>query len=146
MSIDSGQSGGRAIVIGSSLAGLLAARVLSAHFAHVTLVERDEVNDRPEVRKGQPQARHVHGLLASGLKVMTRYFPALPERLRAGGARLVDFGTALRWYAAGDYRVQFESGLLAAFVSRPSWHGRSVERCSPVPTWLCWTASMSQGC
>ena len=30
-----------AIVIGGSMAGLLAARVLSAHFGRVTLLERD---------------------------------------------------------------------------------------------------------
>ncbi|MBW3539135.1 MAG: FAD-dependent oxidoreductase [Planctomycetes bacterium] len=119
MSIDSGQDGRGAVVIGSSLAGLLAARVLSTHFPRVTLIERDEVRHQAEVRKGQPQARHVHGLLTSGLNVMTRYFPGLPERLRAGGARLVDFAKGLRWHAAGGYRLQFETGLLAAFVSRP---------------------------
>ena len=58
-----------AIVIGGSLAGLLAARVLSDHFERVTILERDPVHDRPESRKGQPQTRHPHGLLTSGLKV-----------------------------------------------------------------------------
>ncbi|MCL4830380.1 MAG: hypothetical protein KJZ95_23685, partial [Caldilinea sp.] len=75
-----------AIVLGASMAGLLTARVLSEHFSQVTLIERDPVADRPEARKGQPQTRHLHGLLASGLEIMTRYFPDLMEALEAGGA------------------------------------------------------------
>ncbi len=106
------------IVMGGSLAGLLAARVLSDHFEKVTIIERDKVHDRPETRKGQPQTRHVHALLASGLEVMTRYFPDLPDGLGAGGAILTDMGLRTRWFAAGGYRLQFESGLTAALVSR----------------------------
>ena len=36
------------IVMGGSLAGFLAARVLSDHFEKVTIIERDAVHDRPE--------------------------------------------------------------------------------------------------
>ena len=56
-----------AIVIGSSIAGLLAARALSEHFEHVTILERDNLSDKPEPRKGVPQGQHAHGLLAAGL-------------------------------------------------------------------------------
>src|SRR5437773_9861526 len=55
-----------AVVIGASMAGLLAARVLTDHFARVTLVERDELPDGPLPRKGVPQARHAHILLVRG--------------------------------------------------------------------------------
>ncbi|MEE8110885.1 MAG: hypothetical protein V3T44_07635, partial [bacterium] len=102
----------RAIVIGGSFAGLMAARVLSDHFEQVTLIERDKINDRPEARKGQPQVRHVHGLLANGLDVLTRYFPDLPDGLREGGSIVTDVGTAIRGHAVGGYRRQFESGLV----------------------------------
>ena len=66
--------GTQAIVLGASMAGLLTARVLSEHFERVTIIERDPVADRPEARKGQPQTRHLHGLLASGLQLLTRYY------------------------------------------------------------------------
>ena len=49
-----------AVVVGGSMAGLLAARVLSERFESVSVLEKDEINDEPEVRKGQPQTRHVH--------------------------------------------------------------------------------------
>ncbi len=111
--------GQRAIVIGGSLAGMLTARVLSDHFEQVTIIERDKINDLPESRKGQPQTRHVHALLANGLAVMTRLFPDLPDGLRAGGAIFADMAAATRWYVCGGYRLQFDSGLIACLVSRP---------------------------
>ena len=55
-----------AIVIGASMAGLLAARVLSEHFDRVVIIERDSLPDSPDVRGGVPQARHVHALLVQG--------------------------------------------------------------------------------
>lgn len=74
----------QAIVIGGSMAGLLAARVLCDHFAQVTLIERDQFSDRPESRRGQPQTRHLHGLLASGRDLLEAYFPGLTADLQAG--------------------------------------------------------------
>ena len=43
---------GRAIVIGGSMAGLLAARVLANHFKSVTIIERDAHAASPEFRRG----------------------------------------------------------------------------------------------
>ncbi|MGH7127803.1 MAG: NAD(P)/FAD-dependent oxidoreductase [Planctomycetaceae bacterium] len=113
------RSGRRAVVLGGSLAGLLAARVLSGHFDSVTLVERDRIGDRPESRKGQPHTRHGHGLLAKGLEILTRLFPELPEDLRAGGAVFGDIGQRIRWHAQGGYRVPFDSGLIGVLAGRP---------------------------
>jgi 2-polyprenyl-6-methoxyphenol hydroxylase-like FAD-dependent oxidoreductase len=108
-----------AIVIGASLAGLLTARVLSQSFTRVTLLERDPVFAGPEARKGQPQTRHLHGLLATGLQVMARYFPDLPEALRTGGAMAGDFAESMRWYSHGGYRKTFQMGVNATTMSRP---------------------------
>ena len=105
-----------AVVLGGSMAGLLAARVLSNHFDHVTIVERDLVHDQPESRKGQPQTRHLHGLLANGLDIMTRYYPDLPEALTAGGALVSDAAENMQWYTYGGYRKRFHMGLKAAFI------------------------------
>lgn len=109
----------QAIVLGGSMAGLLAARVLSNHFDKVTIVERDPVHDRPESRKGQPQTRHLHGLLASGLDIMTRYYPDLPDALAAGGALVTDMTEHMQWYTYGGYRKRFSMGRRAALMSRP---------------------------
>jgi len=108
-----------AIVIGGSLGGLLTARVLSEHFQRVTILERDAIPDEPTARKGQPHTRHLHGLLATGLETMTRYFPDLPEVLAAGGAIMQDFAEGMQWYAFGGYRKRFRMGVKAALMSRP---------------------------
>ena len=78
-----------AIVIGGSMAGLLAGRVLSDHFARVTILERDPVHDYAESRKGQPQTRHLHGLLANGLNIIRRFFPGIEQALADGVAQQV---------------------------------------------------------
>lgn len=120
--------GREALVIGASMSGLLAARVLSAHFDKVTVFERDEVADRPESRKGQPQTRHLHTLLAQGLHVFERFFPTLRDDLVAGGAILGDMGADIRWHAFGGYRRQFESGMIGIMMTRPFLE-QCVRRC-----------------
>jgi 2-polyprenyl-6-methoxyphenol hydroxylase-like FAD-dependent oxidoreductase len=58
--------GQHAIVIGASMSGLLAARALSEFYAVVTVLERDAFPQSDNPRKGVPQGRHAHSLLACG--------------------------------------------------------------------------------
>ena len=53
-----------ALVIGGSLAGMCAARVLSDFVDRVAIIERDAYPSAPDFRPGVPQARHVsdHGV------------------------------------------------------------------------------------
>ncbi|HTJ74405.1 MAG TPA: FAD-dependent monooxygenase [Acidimicrobiales bacterium] len=92
----------RALVIGGSVAGLLAARVLTDHADEVVVVDRDELGIAPAGRKGVPQGRHVHGLLARGLEEMERLFPGIMAELAAEGAEVADPGIDLHWYVAGE--------------------------------------------
>ena len=75
-----------AIVIGGSMAGLLAARVLTDHFGRVTVIDRDRFPIRPGFRKGVPQSRHPHALLARGQEVIEGFFPGIVGELLADGA------------------------------------------------------------
>jgi 2-polyprenyl-6-methoxyphenol hydroxylase-like FAD-dependent oxidoreductase len=113
-----------AIVIGGSMAGLLAARVLSDHFTHVTIVERDPLRNTLEARKGQPQVRHLHALLGSGSQLLERFFPGLLDELSAGGAVVTDAGEAMRWYCLGGYRTRLTYGRKTVLASRTF-----LERC-----------------
>ena len=76
----------QAIVIGGGIAGLLATRVLSEHYSHVLLVERDQYPAVPAFRPGTPQARHVHTMLLRGQRLLEEWFPGLRTRLLAAGA------------------------------------------------------------
>jgi len=78
--------GTSALVIGGSLAGMCAARVLSDFVDRVTIIERDAYPSALDFRPGVPQARHVHNLLARGLHEFEGFFPGFERRLRERGA------------------------------------------------------------
>ncbi len=78
--------GERAVVLGASMGGLLAARVLADFYDTVTIVERDELPGDPAVRRGVPQGRHVHVLLARGAQILDEIFPGFLDELVADGA------------------------------------------------------------
>jgi 2-polyprenyl-6-methoxyphenol hydroxylase-like FAD-dependent oxidoreductase len=113
-----------AIVVGGSLAGLLAARVLSDHFENVTLIERDHIADAPGPRKGVPQGRHAHGLLLKGELIMAQLFPDLVPSLKLDGAVPVDMGLDFRWHHFGVWKARFDSGVKGSLLTRPflEWH------------------------
>lgn len=77
----------RAVIIGASIAGLLAARPLSDFADSVTLVDRDVPLDSPVPRKGVPQGRHVHGVLAGGMRALQHcYFRGVSSIVKAAWA------------------------------------------------------------
>ena len=79
---------GHGIVIGGSIAGLIAGRVLSDHFDQVTVLERDEIEDRPVIHKSVPQGNHLHALLYGGQQAFSALYPGCTEDLRRLGANL----------------------------------------------------------
>lgn len=108
-----------AIVIGGSIAGLTAARVLSDHFERVTIIERDVAATAKEFRKGVPQARHPHVLLKGGEKALAGLFPGLTQELYERGAEPVNFGTDFDWFTLGQWRKKFNSSIVTVACSRP---------------------------
>src|SRR5260370_13896902 len=71
-----------ACVLGGSIAGLLAARVLADHAHRVVVVERDPAGAGDGARPGVPQRQHVHVLLPGGLGWMERWLPRLTEEMQ----------------------------------------------------------------
>ena len=102
----------RAVVIGSGIAGLLAARVLADHVDRVTVLDRDLLPDGPTARDGVPQGRHLHTLLPGGLELISEQFPGLVDELVAGGAVPLRFGQDVVFH-----RTEGRSYLVA--VHRP---------------------------
>jgi 2-polyprenyl-6-methoxyphenol hydroxylase-like FAD-dependent oxidoreductase len=84
--------GDHAVVLGASMGGLLAARVLADFFGTVTVIERDVLPDGPAIRQGVPQGRHVHVLLARGAQILDELFPGFLNELVADGAPVWDDG------------------------------------------------------
>ncbi len=127
------RSGGKAIVIGASMGGLLAARVLADHFGSVTIVERDELSDEPVPRKGVPQCRHTHGLLARG-EALESLFPGIPDGLVSIGALRGDLlGTAC-WFNHGVYLKGSDCGLAGLLTTRPVVETEVRRRLTQLPS------------
>lgn len=122
-----------AIVLGASMSGLLAARALSHHFEHVTVVERDVLSEGAEVRHGVPQAAHAHGLLASGYRVMDEYFPGLMDELTGFGASPADVARDFLWFQYGCWKLRYDSGLRGIAVSRPCLEAAIRRRVKALP-------------
>ncbi|MBB4686699.1 NAD(P)/FAD-dependent oxidoreductase [Amycolatopsis jiangsuensis] len=110
---------GTAVVIGASLAGLVAARALSDTFAEVVLVDRDALPARVENRRGVPQGKHLHGLLARGLQSLEELFPGFADEMVAAGALRGDLQSDLHWYVDGYQLKPVSSGLIGIASSRP---------------------------
>ena len=107
-----------AIVIGGSIAGMLAARILSDHFTRVTLLDRDALPDSPEARKGAPQTAHVHVLLKRGLQIMQQLFPALDAALTQAGALSVNWTRDLVVFTPAGWNPRFDSPYTTRTCSR----------------------------
>ena len=117
------EPGQRAIVVGASMAGLMAARVLSGRFGEVTVLEKDRLPEAPEARPGVPQGRHVHNLLSRGDAVLGRLFPGLFAALAEGGAVRIDWSRDVRWHHHGVWKARCESGIESWLMSRPFLEG-----------------------
>lgn len=81
-----------AIVIGGSIGGMVAARVLTDHFDEVVLVERDYLPGGSENRPGVPHARHLHFLMKRGLMILEDLFPGVKPDLLEAGCCVADQG------------------------------------------------------
>ena len=116
--------GSHAIVLGGSMAGLLAARALADHFDQVTIVDRDRLPVDARYRDGVPQSRHVHGLLRRGLIELEGLYPGLETELVDAGAVPLSGPDFLRLSAFG-WAERFETpGLIAASRELIEWSVR----------------------
>ena len=108
-----------AVVIGGSIAGLLASRVLADYFDTVTIFEKDHLVDSAEPRMGVPQGRHVHSIWKRGLSLMEESFPGLTSELIEGGSAEVEMTKDFAWYHRGVWKLRVPSGIFITCQTRP---------------------------
>lgn len=111
--------GSRAVVVGASVAGLLAARVLADGFETVTVIERDSLPGEPVTRRGVPQGRHVHALQEAGRATLEDLFPGYSEELLSAGGIMIDMLSDFVHYEKGGFLKDGATRLPMLCATRP---------------------------
>lgn len=106
------------MVLGGSMGGVLAARVLAEFYHEVLVVDRDKVLGVSSPRKGAPHTVHAHGLHARGHLILEELFPNLTDELSAAGVPTGDLGE-MRWYFDGRRLRPARTGLISITAPRP---------------------------
>ncbi|WP_026734272.1 FAD-dependent oxidoreductase [Fischerella sp. PCC 9605] len=111
----------KAVVIGGSIAGLLAARVLAEHCDSVIIVERDRLPLQPQMRKGVPQSAQPHVLLVRGYRILEELFPSIGSQLSAAGALTLDWMREFHFFTQGRWskNAVVSSEIVSLTCSRP---------------------------
>jgi 2-polyprenyl-6-methoxyphenol hydroxylase-like FAD-dependent oxidoreductase len=128
-----------AVVLGASMGGLLAARVLADFYEAVTVVERDVLTDDSANRRGVPQGQHGHVVLPRCSQVLSELFPGFLEGLVADGVPVWDDGDLARVdVSVGGHRF-CRSGTLSNrdahqyYPSRPFLESQLRRRLQAIP-------------
>jgi 2-polyprenyl-6-methoxyphenol hydroxylase-like FAD-dependent oxidoreductase len=121
-----------ALVIGGGMAGMCAGRVLSDFVDRVTIIERDAYSPGLDFRPGVPQARHVHNLLARGLRELESFFPGFEHRMRERGAVPVESGWDIATLWPHGWSRRGHTGLWQLYASRPLIEATVLELCRGV--------------
>ena len=116
----------RALVLGGSIAGMVAARVLADHADEVWIAEPDLLEDAPAARRGTPHSNQAHTLLGKGRTVIEQLMPGIIRQMVREGGQLVGSGPGgAKWFLNGRAKVPVRGGS-AVSVTRPflEWHVR----------------------
>ncbi|MGW0761157.1 FAD-dependent monooxygenase [Streptomyces sp. NPDC002814] len=109
--VEGGGGHGHAVVIGSSLAGLTAARALANFMDHVTVIERDWLPPGAGRRRGVPQARHTHSLMTAAHQGLEELFPGIRGDLTRAGAVHVRIPKDMLLLGPAGWLPRFDAGL-----------------------------------
>src|SRR5258705_7053362 len=143
-----GRTGTHAVVIGASIGGLCAARVLSDFYDRVTVYERDELPDGPANRAAVPQGRHAHLLMARGAAEFDMHFPGLLDDMVADGVPMLENRPDCIHFGAAGHVLGTATTLRDEFTayvpSRPHLEWQIRRRVAKIPNVEMVHASVSE--
>lgn len=112
--------GKNALIIGASMAGLLAARAAADYFDNVTLIERDTLPESASIRNGVPQGKHVHVLMIRGQQILERFFPGLAAHLDSVGVPYVRWMADANLYLSDGWLKRNDLNITTRTTTRPT--------------------------
>ncbi|MGN5377132.1 FAD-dependent oxidoreductase [Streptomyces lasalocidi] len=111
----------RVVVLGGSMAGMLAAAAVKDHVDTVEIIEAHELPEGPGPRTGVPQAAHIHLLQTGGAEAMETLLPGSIDLLLVAGAHRIPVTTNMvicspegwyrRWRRATHYVISASRDL-----------------------------------
>ncbi|WP_422749031.1 FAD-dependent oxidoreductase [Mycobacterium sp. WMMD1722] len=132
-----GRTTKHAVVIGGSIAGMCAARVLSEVYGQVTVYERDALPDGPANRAAVPQGRHVHLLMARGAQEFERLYPGLLAGMVEAGVPILENRPDCIHFGAAGHVLGTNHTLRDEFTayvpSRPQLEWQIRRRTAQIP-------------
>ena len=123
----------KAIVIGGSIAGLLAARVLSDYVGQVKIIERDQLPTEPARRKGTPQGAQFHSLHQAGADIIRELFPDMTFDVASGGLMPSDIGSETHAFMYGGWLPRVHVGSNIFWCDRPRFEWALRQRVAKLP-------------
>ena len=112
--------GKQAVVVGAGMGGLAASCALADRFERVIVLERDTLPIDTVDRRGTPQGRHLHALLAGGQRALETLFPGFSAALQDAGAVPLRVTADIRYENPGyDPFPQRDFGWNIYSMSRP---------------------------
>lgn len=110
---------GTAVVIGGSITGITAAKMLTETFDHVIVLEKDGPHTRREGRPGAAQGWHLHHLLTAGQLELERFLPGIVDDMVREGAFKVDMAAQYRIRLGGAWKKPGTSDIQIVCAGRP---------------------------
>jgi 2-polyprenyl-6-methoxyphenol hydroxylase-like FAD-dependent oxidoreductase len=126
-------AGAHAVIVGASMAGLLAAAATARHYQRVTLLEREVLPPAGQGRRAVPQGRHVHAFLPGGLQALDQLLPGLPDAMVAAGAIRCESMREIRTVISGHEISRAAMGADNLLASRPFFEGHVRTRVLGLP-------------
>jgi 2-polyprenyl-6-methoxyphenol hydroxylase-like FAD-dependent oxidoreductase len=123
----------QAVVLGGSIAGLVAARVLADAYDKVVVVDRDTLIGVDGPRKSRPQGRQIHALAVRGRVVMEGLYPGITDELIADECPVGDFAGACRWYFRGRSIKREDMGYITVPATAPLLERHIRDRTNALP-------------
>ena len=119
--ITEGKLGARAVIVGAGVAGLAAAAAVASFFETVELLDKDELPDTVQARKGVPQDLQVHILLKGGELALESLLPGTRAALLAAGAINVGQTGDVSLWERDAWHPARDLGYSQLMMSRPAF-------------------------
>lgn len=125
--------GEHAVVVGGSVAGLCASRVLADGFETVTVIEKDPLPEKPVPRAGVPQGPQIHALQEAGRATLEDLLPGFGEDVISAGGLMIDGASDLKFYDEGDFLADGPRRFPVYSASRPLFEHVVRRRVTDLP-------------